>query len=313
MHKVMGLFLFGAITCCAAFCADQTDGVLQSKLASMAAKHHGKVAIWAKNLSTGTTVGIDADQPVQTASVIKLPIMIEAFHQAKSGRLNLSQRTKLTKENQVIGSGVLQFMDPGLEPTVKDVITLMMIESDNTATNMVIDLVGIRAVNQRAAAMGLKNTYLYKKVFKAPDLTDGPIPADQKKFGLGKTTAREMGAAMASIEQCEVGEPQLCRTMIGIMKNQQYRNMVPHYLETQDTSEQGSFVADKVGALDDVRNDVALVYTKAGPIVISAFTWDNKDTSWLMENDAELLIARMAKMIVDSWSPGGLGVNATKE
>ncbi len=312
MRRVMGALFFVAIACEAAFCVDQTDAALQSRLSEIAAKHHGKVAVWAKNMKTGATAALNADEPVQTASVIKLPVMIEAFYQAKAGKLDLAQRIKLTKQNQVEGSGVLQFMDPGLDLTLKDVITLMMIESDNTATNMVIDVVGIKAVNQRTAAMGLKNTYLYKKVFMPPDPADGPMPADQKKFGLGKTTAREMGEAMASIERCDLGDSQLCNTMIGIMKNQQYRNMIPHYLETQDASEQGSMIADKLGALDDVRADVGLVYTKAGPVVISAFTWDNKDQSWIMENEAELLIARMAKVIVDSWSPSGLGLRTAK-
>lgn len=312
MRNVLSSLLLAALLTGVAFCADQPDASLQSKLGDIAAKHRGKVALWARNLKTGATVALDADQPVQTASVIKLPIMIEAFYQVKAGKLNLSQRVKLTKGNQVRGSGVLQFMDPGLEPTLKDVITLMMIESDNTATNMVLDLVGIRAVNQRIAAMGLKNTYLYKKVFKPVDPADGPVPLDQKKFGLGKTTAREMGEAMASIERCDLADVQLCKTMIGIMKNQQYRNMVPHYLETQDASEHGSMTADKLGALDDVRNDVAIVYTKGGPIVISAFTWDNKDQSWIMENEAELLIARMSKAIVDAWSPTGFGSNSAK-
>jgi beta-lactamase class A len=94
--------------------------------------------------------------------------------------------------------------------------------------------------------------------------------------------------------------------MIEIMRNQQYRNMIPHYLETIDTSDEGSAIADKVGELDDVRNDVALIYSKAGPLVISAFTYDNKDQTWIAENEAELLIARMSKLIVNTWSPSGL-------
>jgi len=144
--------------------------------------------------------------------------------------------------------------------------------------------VGISAVNRRIKAMGLKDTYLYKKVFKP---AEGPMPADQQKFGLGKTTAREMAEIMESIDGCANGakppahapanwnginDAGLCRQMIEIMRNQQYRNMIPHYLETIDTSDEGSAIADKVGELDDVRNDVALVYTKAGPLVISAFT-----------------------------------------
>ncbi len=278
---------------------------LQQQLNSMAAAHHGKVALYAKNLKTGATVAIDADRPVKTASVIKLPIMVEAFAQAKAGKrsVSLSNKITLTKENQVQGSGVLGFLRPGLQPTLEDAITLMMILSDNTATNLVIDQVTIAAVNARIAGMGLKNTYLYKKVYKP---AEGPMPPDQKQFGLGKTTAREMAEVMESIYRCELKDEKLCKRMIEIMRNQQYRNMIPHYIETVDTSETPSAVADKIGALDEVRNDVALVFTKSGDIVISVFTYDNKDQSWIAENEAELLIARMAKVIIEAWAPKGL-------
>ncbi len=132
------------------------------------------------------------------------------------------------------------------------------------------------------------------------------MPADQKQFGLGKTTAREMADVMASIERCDLGDRKLCATMIGIMRNQQYRNMVPHYIETVDTSETPSAIADKTGGLDDVRNDVALVQSKSGPLVISIFTYDNKDQTWIAENEAEQLVAKMAQLIVNTWSPQGL-------
>ncbi|MFB3812543.1 MAG: serine hydrolase [Terriglobales bacterium] len=278
---------------------------LQSRLERMAVQHQGKVALYAKNLKTGDTVAIDADRPVKTASVIKLPVMIEAFYQVKAGKHRLDEKITLTKENQVLGSGVLPFLDPGLQLTLKDAITLMMIVSDNTGTNLVIDAVGIPAVNERIKAMGLKNTWLYKKVYLPPT---GEAPPDQKQFGLGKTTAREMAEIMASVQRCDLGDRKLCDLMIGIMRNQQYRNMIPHYIETVDTSEIPSAICDKVGALDAVRNDVALVQSKSGPLVISIFTYDNKDQTWIAENQAEQLIAKMAKLIVDTWSPEGLQV-----
>jgi beta-lactamase class A len=291
---------------------------LQKQLNKMAAHFHGMVGLYAINMKTGETVMLDADQPVQTASVIKLPIMVETFAQVAAGKRSLDDKLVLTKDNQVPGSGILGALQPGLQLTLYDAVVLMMDLSDNTATNMVIDHIGIPAVNVRIKAMGLKDTYLYKKVFKP---AEGPMPPDQQKFGLGKTTAREMAEVMESIEGCAAGakppapapanwngvnDPGLCRQMIEIMRNQQYRNMVPHYLETIDTSDQGSAIADKVGELDDVRNDVALVYSKAGPIVISAFTYNNKDQTWIAENEAELLIARMAKLIANTWSPAGL-------
>jgi beta-lactamase class A len=276
---------------------------LGKKLGEIAAKHKGKVAVYAKNLATGDSVTIDPQRPVATASVIKLPLMLQAFEQVKAGKIKLSDIIELTKDNQVPGSGVLSFLDPGLKFTLKDAITLMMTLSDNTATNMVIDAVGLKPTNDMLARMNLKNTYFYKKVYKK---AEGPQPADQKQFGLGKTTAEEMGKVMESIYRCDLGDHDLCGQMITIMRNQQYRNMVPRYIESEDTSEDLSAIADKIGALDEVRNDVALIYTKKGPIVISIFTYDNADKSWTPENRAEMMMGRMAKLIVDTWSPEGL-------
>ncbi len=276
---------------------------LGKKLGVIAAKHKGKVSVYAKNLATGDSVTIDPNKPVATASVIKLPLMLQAFEQVKAGKIKLSDTVELTKENQVPGSGVLGILDPGLKLTLKDAITLMMVLSDNTATNMVIDAVGLKPTNEMLARMNLKNTYFYKKVYKP---AEGPQPPDQKQFGLGKTTAEEMGKVMESIYRCDLGDRELCGEMIRIMRNQQYRNMIPRYIEAEDTSEDLSAIADKIGALDDVRNDVALIYSKKGPIVISIFTYDNADKSWTPENGAEMMMGRMAKLIVDTWSPEGL-------
>ena len=277
---------------------------LQKQMETMASQHRGSVALYAKNLKTGDVVQIDPDHVVQTASVIKLAIFVEAFHEIKEGKKSLADKVVFKPEDRVVGSGILQFMHAPLELSLEDVIVLMMIESDNTATNLMIDQVGLKNVNARIASLGLKNTYLYKKVYKP---AEGPMPADQKTYGLGKTTAREMAEVMESIERCEVGDKKLCEKMIDIMKNQQYRNMIPHYIEAEiDTSETPSAIADKLGMLDAVRIDVGIVYTKNGPIVISAFTYANKDQRWTFENEGELLIARMAKAIVDIWSPKGV-------
>jgi beta-lactamase class A len=294
-------FLF-LLCCCPAFAAN--DSTLQAKIAEMASRHQGKLALYAANLKTGDTVAIDADTPLQTASVIKLTILVEAMREVKAGKHHLNEKLTLDKDNVVQGSGVFQFFDLPLEVTLKDVLTFMIIESDNTATNMAIDDVGIKNVNDNIAAMGLKDTYLYKKVYKP---ATGPMPADQKKFGLGKTTAREMAKVMESIVNCDLHDRALCDAMLYMLRNQQYRNMVPHFIETIDTSESLSLIGNKTGSLDAVRNDVAVVYSKNGPIIISAFTYDNQDKSWNNDNAAELLIAHIAKTIVEKWSPQGLG------
>lgn len=287
-----------ALVCAA--CSSAFAGDLKSDLDQLISKHQGKVALFAKNLKTGETVAINADEPVTTASVIKLPVMIEAFYQSKAGKLDFTKKLNLTKDEQVPGSGILAYIQPDVTLSLLDTVTLMMIVSDNTATNMTLDQVGIPNVNARIATMGLKNTYLYKKVFRK---AEGPMPPDQPKFGLGKTTAREMAEALESIYRCDLKDQALCDQMLKIMRGQQDRNMVPRYIESDPGIPHPEWVADKIGALNEVRNDVALVMYKGVPMIISAFTWDNKDQRWTHDNASEVLIASLARRIAENWAP----------
>jgi beta-lactamase class A len=143
----------------------QQPAPLRSQLQSIVAQHHGKVALFAENLQTHETVAISPDEPVQTASVIKLAILYEALEQVRAGKTHLDDKLTLKAADQVEGSGVLLFFDTPLPLTLKDALTLMIVMSDNTATNLVIDHLGLANIDARIAALGLKDTYLYKKVF----------------------------------------------------------------------------------------------------------------------------------------------------
>jgi beta-lactamase class A len=289
---------------------------LQSQVDQIAAQHHGQVAVYAKDLKTGQTVALKADEPVQTASVIKLALLYEAMEQIRAGKRHWDDKVTLTKENQTDGSGVLGFFDTPVTLTLKDVLSMMVITSDNTATNVAIDAIGLDAVNAEMGKLGLKNTWLYKKIGKPAHYT---MPADQKKFGLGKTTAQEMATLMQRIVTCRLGDGDaaptetdraICGVTLHMLRSQFYRDGAPRYLEPIDTSEEGSAIADKIGALDSVRNDVDAVATKNGLVILSIFTWDNKDQSWTDDNEAYITTAKIAKAIVNTWSPEGLDVKA---
>jgi beta-lactamase class A len=298
----------------------EEDPTLDQQLQSIAAAHHGKLTVYARNLRTGQTASLSPDLPVKTASTIKLGILLDAAEQIRAGKASLSEKLVLEHANQVAGSGVLGELTAPLALTLGDVLTLMVIVSDNTATNLAIDRLGLDHINATLRAAGLKQTWLYKKVYVP---ATGPMPADQPQFGLGKTTAREMAAIMQRFATCDLtlntpapkaqsaapqvpGDGPLCGAFLHMLRDQQDRNMLPRYLETMDTSEQGSAIADKIGALDAVRNDVALVATKSGPVIISAFTFDNADQRWIPENEGEVTLARVAQVIVQRWSPAGL-------
>jgi len=286
---------------------------LAAQVHTIAAEHHGDVALFAENLKTHETVTISPDTPVQTASVIKLAILYEALEQVRDGKAHFNDKIMVTKADQVPGSGVLLFFDTPLSLTLKDVLTMMVVMSDNSATNLVMDHLGIENINRRIAKLGLKDTYLYKKIF-TPVSTGMVMPADQKKFGLGKTTAREMAELMTKIVRCELSEPgspvraddaALCEVALKMLHVQFYRSAIPRYLDGMPGTTSDS-IANKTGSLDAVRNDVAAVSTKNGVVIISAFTFNNKDHSWGAEQEGELTIAKLARAIIQSWSPDGL-------
>jgi beta-lactamase class A len=307
----------------ASFCqptSSQDDQQLDQRLLSIAQAHHGHVALYARNLKTGQTASLDPDQPVKTASVIKLGILLDAAEQVRAGRAALAEKLVLTHDNQVAGSGILAQLTAPFELTLGDTLTLMIIRSDNTATNMAIDRLGLAHINATLRAAGLHQTVLYKKAFVP---SQRPMPADQPLFGLGKTTPREMASIMERFATCnldledsaskaQLAAPQpsidgpLCGRLLHMLRNQQDRDSLPRYIESLDTSEQGSAIANKTGALNAIRNDVALIATKNGPVVIAAFTFDNTDQRWNGDNEAEQTLAKLAQSIIARWSPGGL-------
>lgn len=297
------------------------DPQLDQQLQAIAAAHHGKVAVYAHNLKTGATASLEPDEPVKTASVIKMGILLDAAEQIRAGRASLAEKLVLTKDNQVPGSGVLGQLTAPLTLTLGDTLHLMVVLSDNTATNLAIDRLGLEHINATLRAAGLKQTVLYKKVYKP---AAGPMPADQPQFGLGKTTAREMAQIMERLAECRLsldpmsvvgsgpmaGDGPLCGALLHMLRQQQDRDSLPRYLEALDTSEHGSAIANRTGALDQVRNDVALIATKNGAVVIAAFTWDNADQRWTGDNEAEQTLGKLGKAVVTRWSPSGLDAAA---
>jgi len=291
------------------------DATLLRQLTEIAQSHHGKVALYAEQLGMPHTASLDADAVVQTASVIKLTVLYEAMQQVRAGKARWDQTVTLQPGDGVSGSGVLLFFDAPRSFTLKDILTLMVIMSDNTATNLAIQTLGLRNINDRIAWMGLKDTHLYKRIGKP---ATEPMPADQPKFGLGKTTPREMARVMERIGLCELdqkadrttpisaSDAAICSVALNMLRNQFYRDTIPRYLEKLDSTESGSGIASKTGSLNAVRNDVAIVAGKSGPIVLSIFTYENADTGWTADNEGELNIARLAREIVEAWSPAGI-------
>src|SRR5271155_4287791 len=132
----------------------QEDTALEAQLQALATAHHGHVTLYARDLNSGKTGGINADTPVPTASVIKLTVLFEALKQIQEGKVHFDDKVALTKANQVEGSGVLMFFDVPQTLTLKDILTMMIVVSDNTATNVAIDDLGLKNIDDRIQWLG---------------------------------------------------------------------------------------------------------------------------------------------------------------
>jgi beta-lactamase class A len=143
----------------------------------------GAVSLFAKNLDTGKSYELRADAPVPTASTIKLPIMVELFAEVEEGKLDGNQKLELTDQDKVSGSGVLTELSGGDLLPIRDLMHLMIVVSDNTATNLILDRIGGNAVNWRMAQLGLTQTAVMRKIMqtKPESLTDeGRKPANER-------------------------------------------------------------------------------------------------------------------------------------
>src|SRR5258708_7303594 len=133
------------------------EPTLEARLAPLAKAHQGKVAIAVKHLNTGETYLLNADEPMPTASLIKFPVMIEVYQQVADGQIKFTDTVTLRSEDKVPGSGVLtnNFSD-GVTFPLRDAMCLMISVSDNTATNLVLDKIGIGATAKRMEEWGYK-------------------------------------------------------------------------------------------------------------------------------------------------------------
>jgi beta-lactamase class A len=269
---------------------------LEARLAPLAKAHKGKVAIAVKHLCTGESYSLNADEPMATASLIKVAVMVETYQQALEGKVRLTDRVTLHDADKVPGSGILtdHFSD-GATFTLRDAVRLMIALSDNTATNLVLDRVGLREVNRRMESLGLSNTKINAKSFRGS--TTSVDPDRSKKFGLGSTTAREMVALFEMIQAGNVVSPVCRQVMLNHLKKCDDKDRFTKLLPA------GTVVAHKTGSVNDARTDAGIIYLDSGPVALCVLTAENRDRSWRPENAAHLLCARAAKEVYDYFAP----------
>jgi beta-lactamase class A len=274
-----------------AFGQAKDSSSLDARVRAETTPFKGKVFLFAKNLDTGETFSLDGDERVRTASTIKIAVMIEAFGRVAEGRAKWTDELVLTKAARFAGSGVLPELADGLRLTLRDCVNLMMLISDNTATNMVLDYLTTDAVNARMSSLGFKSTRIMRRVGSGGESKDGK-DADNKRFGLGSTTAHEMVEILAKLDRGEIISPAASKEMLDLMKREQARYAIGRTIA--DTP-----MASKYGALDHLRSCVALVYSKRGKIAIAITVDDMPEVNWSVDNPGYLLMSRLSLILID--------------
>ena len=264
---------------------------LHRTLDSLARAHHGVVGYAVHNLDTGERMSLRGDETFPTASLIKVAVLVTLFDLVEKGQVSLDDKLTLLKVDKVPGSGTLQFMHDGLEPTVRDAAWLMSTISDNTATNLILDKVGIRRVWEKMDSLGLTHTRIHAKVFLARFTS--VAPDSSAKYGLGVTTPSEMARLFALLADGRAVGPKADSTMLEILAHNEDNELLQRFVS-------GVRAPHKTGATDQVRTECSLFYLQSR-VVACVLTKENQDQRWVLDNEAQLTLARMGQVIAGAW------------
>lgn len=303
--------------------ADQAASTdLQTAVSDMLGELSARSSIFARHRPSGDTVAVRADQPMNTLSVIKIPVMIRVFRDVEAGRIRLDARHPVRPEELRRGSGLLQTFDPGLVPTVRDLVEQMIITSDNTATDILIGMVGLDRVNIMLDSLGFPGTRLrmttgdlFREVWIRADpanatMSDREVyergfPGDSgspaRSFALegdstrwlGVSTAREMVTMLEGIMDAKFATPEHSQAMLGMLGRQFYSSRLPRRAQWE-----GVRVAHKTGDWPPIAgNDVGILFYEGGPTVIAIFTGQNTGDF----TELEATEGRIAQRLARTW------------
>jgi beta-lactamase class A len=273
------------------------DDSLESRLAPLIQAHKGKVAVAVKNLETGESFAYHADEPMVTGSLIKFPIMVEAYRQAAEKTVDLNKPVTLKKGDKVPGSGILTgHFSEGATFPLRDAVHLMIVYSDNTATNLVLDEIGIASTAQTMEKLGYPNTKAHSKVFRRDT---SAFPERSKVFGIGSTTAAEMVRLCEALHRKELVGPEASAEMLKHMAACDDKDKFPRFLPA------GTKLAFKTGSLDAARTAAGIISTPGGPVAVCVLTDENQDKRWVTDNAGNRLCADVARVVFDHFPARG--------
>jgi beta-lactamase class A len=282
-----------------------TDSIT-TDVAAIVKAFRGQMGVAAIDLRSGATVAVDADLRFPTASTIKTAVMVEAWQQAADGHLTMDTAIPLDARHKVGGAGVLRHLHDGLPLTIADLVHLMIVVSDNTATNMLIERLGTARINAGLERYGLREIRLFRPTFR--DGRADVLPDLEREYGLGMTTPRDMARLMALIAEGKAVNRTASEAMLATLRRQQDRALIPRHI-SGDGVEIGNKTgtdAEKQPGADGrarhVRGDAAIVTGPNHTYVIAIHARQIEDTRWGIDNDALVTGARVAKRIHDGFA-----------
>jgi len=298
---LMKYFLTAACMCVPLLPQETSTALVDSQIKAKISGFKGRIGLYAKNLETGATYSWAGDDPVRTASTIKFPIMIECFAEAAEGKLDLATPIKLMAQEKVSGSGILQDLSAGRDYPLRDLILLMIALSDNTATNLIIERIGGNAVNARMAKLGLEQTRCMRKILGdgnelkpvASGVSEEGAKAENKRWGIGRSSPHEMVILLEKLYRGELVDKSASADMVAILKKQRDHSSIGR--DRKDLA-----IANKSGALDALRSDVGIVFSKHGPIAMAITIDGMPEPDWSPDNPGELLISSLSEVLIDS-------------
>lgn len=275
---------------------------LEAELRPLMERHKGTVAVAVKHLGTGESYEYRADEPMPTASLIKVAVMVEAYRQADAGKIDLAEPVALTDRDKVPGSGILtEHFSAGLQLSLRDAIRLMIAYSDNTATNLVLEQIGLPSTAASMEQLGLPHTKIHAKVFRSDTSI---FPERSRQFGLGSTTAAETLRLLELIYRNEAASPEACEEMLGHLRACENRTSLPRFLPD------GTKVAFKTGSVTAVRTAGGIIESPCGAIAVCVLTSENEDKRWSDENAGQVVCARVARAAYDYFNTDAPAANS---
>jgi len=268
---------------------------LRRMLDSLVTRHRGVVGYAIHHLESGVRLGRRADEPFPTASLVKVPILVELFALVEQGRIALDDPLTLLAIDKVGGSGQLQHLHDGAQLTVRDAAWLMTTLSDNTATNLLLDKIAIGRVNARMDSLGLARTRVHHKVFLRA--VASVAPDSSAKYGLGVTTPNEMARLFALLARGQAVSARADSAMLDILAHNEDGTMLQRFVSDLRAPH-------KTGSDDGIRTECAL-WTLPDRVVACVLTKDNADKRWNLDHEAQLLMGRMGEAIVRTFRRDG--------